>query len=131
MGAIQLELIPSADERDIDRVVELLMYDYPQWKATLMVLNNMEGLTADQASKQAAYSIQISAVETAINAIMDKEARDIINHKYVKAARRKYTVARFRNEGLSESTVDRRIKKGLKSIANTLKDCGMLWPSKK
>lgn len=126
---IQMELIPSANDRDIDRVVELLTFDYPQWKATLKVLNNLEGVTAEQASKQASYSIQISAVETAINAIMDKEARDIINHKYVKATRRKYTVARFRNEGLSESTVDRRIKKGLKSIANTLKDCGMLWPS--
>ncbi|MET3831012.1 DNA-directed RNA polymerase specialized sigma subunit [Paenibacillus sp. DS2363] len=131
MGAVmvQMELIPSADDKDINRVVDLLTVDYHQWRATLKVLDKLEGLTAEQASKQAAYSIQVSAVETAINAILDKEARDIIQHKYVNSTRRKYTVARFRNEGLSESTVDRRIKKGLKSIANTLKDCGMLWPS--
>lgn len=132
MGAVvQLELMPSADERDIDRVVQLLMVDYHQWIASMKVLSKVAVMTPDQQDKYTAYEIQVDVVKTAIDSIMDKEARDIITHQYIKSTRRKHTVALFQGRGLSERTVDRRISKGLLSIANTLKDCGMLWPSEK
>lgn len=132
MGAVvQLELMPSADEKDIDQVVKLLTEDYHQWLASMKVLSRMAVLTPEQQVKYATYEMQVDVVKTAIDAIMDKEAREIITHQYIKSTRRKYTVALFQGRGMSERTVDRRISKGLLSIANTLKDCGMLWPSKK
>ncbi|MEK4113242.1 hypothetical protein MHH92_23530 [Paenibacillus sp. FSL M7-1414] len=131
MGAVmvQMELIPSADERDIAQLVKLLTDDYHQWLASMKVLSKMPVLTPDQQAKYETYQMQVDVVQAAIDVIMDKEARDIIMHQYIKSTRRKYTVALFQGRGLSERTIDRRISKGLLSIANTLKDCGMLWPS--
>ncbi|WP_433750335.1 hypothetical protein [Paenibacillus amylolyticus] len=88
-------------------------------------------LTPDQHATYTAYENQVDVVNAAIDAILDKEARDIITHQYIKSTRRKHTVALFQGRGMGERTVDRRISKGLLSIANTLKDCGMLWPSEK
>ncbi|OMF59423.1 hypothetical protein MKY66_03395 [Paenibacillus sp. FSL R5-0766] len=126
-----MELIPSADDKDINRVVELLTVDYHQWLASMKVLGKVTVLTPDQHAKYTAYKIQVDVVNAAIDAILDKEARDIITHQYIKSTRRKHTVALFQGRGMSERTVDRRINKGLLSISNTLKDCGMLWPSEK
>ena len=126
MGAVeQMELIPSAREKDIEAAVHMLQVEYHQWVATVKVLNRLNELSPDQQRKLSEYEVKIEVVKTTIEAILDNEARDIIKHRYLKSGRRKNTVAQYRSI-MSESTIDRRIEKGLLSVANTLKDCGII-----
>jgi hypothetical protein len=126
MGAVeQMELFPSAKNEDVEAAIKLLEEDYRQWIASVKVLSKIKEPTPEQQEKLDAYQEKIDIVNTTINGILDEEARNIIRHRYIKSERRKNTVAHFRGI-MSESTIDRRIEKGILSIANTLKDCGII-----
>ncbi|MEK5058631.1 hypothetical protein BK126_03040 [Paenibacillus sp. FSL H7-0326] len=124
-AVVQMELIPSAKEEDIQRTIYLLRYELPQWESSVKVLKKIKEYTPEQLAKLESYQNKIELVETAISTILDKEARDIIKHRYLKTDRRKDTISFF-GSIMSESTIDRRIDKGLLSVANTLKDCGII-----
>ncbi|SLJ92740.1 MULTISPECIES: hypothetical protein [unclassified Paenibacillus] len=121
----QLELFPSATDKDAEATIKLLREDYPQWKASKSVFETMRVLTPEQKGKYDAYNEKISVVDMAIRTIKDDEARRIIEHRFIKGGKWKHTVINFRSV-MSERTVDRRITEGIRCVANTLKDCGII-----
>lgn len=121
----QLELFPSADDKDMQAIIKMLSIDYPQWKASRSVLEAKRVLTPEQQQKYDAYNEKINVVDMAIRTIKDDESRRIIEHRFIKGGKWKLTVINYRNT-MSEKTVDRRISAGIKCIATTLKDCGII-----
>ncbi|MFD0959807.1 hypothetical protein [Paenibacillus chungangensis] len=72
--------------------------------------------------------IIMKALERAVHMIPDEEARQAISLRYLKGYTYTETLL-YMNRGEKSSTMDRRIKEGLLSVARTLKAWGMLdWP---
>ncbi|MOA54764.1 hypothetical protein D3C78_1784380 [compost metagenome] len=63
----------------------------------------------------------MGTIDRAVNLIQEDDVKRMIDVRYIKGQPHHVTIARF--EVWHPSTVDRKIKKGIESIANTLK----LW----
>ncbi|MGG1639882.1 hypothetical protein ACIFQM_01030 [Paenibacillus sp. NRS-1782] len=130
MGAIeQMELFPSITEAD-KKAVRKLLGNYPKMSLTVESLGRKESLTAEERQVYQEWSKLITELDMAINLILDDEVKKIIEHRFIKARKYKFTVILFQNHGMSVNTIDRRIDEGVKSIAETLKLCGILGVSR-
>lgn len=65
------------------------------------------------------YKIFTSLIERAFNQIIDPEAKEAIDIRFMQGYTRKETIM-FMRRGVAASTVDRRIEAGIESIANSL-----------
>ncbi|WP_025720233.1 hypothetical protein [Paenibacillus sp. 1-18] len=129
MGAIeQMELYPSITEAD-KKAVRKLLGNYPKMRLTVESLGRKESLTAEERQVYQEWSKLITELDMAINLILDDEVKKIIEHRFIKGRKYKFTVIQFQNRGMSVNTIDRRIDEGVKSIAETLKLCGILGVS--
>ncbi|KAF6618278.1 MULTISPECIES: hypothetical protein [Paenibacillus] len=129
MGAIeQMELYPSITEAD-KKAVRKLLGNYPKMRLTVESLGRKESLTAEERQVYQEWSKLITELDMAINLILDDEVKKIIEHRFIKGRKYKFTVIQFQNHGMSVNTIDRRIDEGVKSIAETLKLCGILGVS--
>ncbi|WP_157091316.1 hypothetical protein [Paenibacillus antarcticus] len=120
----QLELFPKATESDIELAIQFLI-EYPEMMAALKAMDRIGELSPSQKLLYASYKDKVETINIAVSSIIDEEVKDIIQHRYFKVSRRKYTVMRFQGK-MSESTIDRRIEKGLITITNTLKVAGII-----
>jgi hypothetical protein len=62
----------------------------------------------------------VKLIERAVGCILDVEARDAVYYRYIKGCSYKETLL-FMKRGVKSATVDRRLKTGIDSVANTLK----------
>lgn len=118
MGVEQLEWFPEATDTEI-RAVRNLLRRYPNMCRTVYALSQLPQLSDKQAYVQKSYQTKIRNIELAVNLIMDDEVKKIIEFRFIKGYPRKAAINRFNL--ITDRTVDRKIKEGILSIANTLK----------
>ncbi|MDQ6418687.1 hypothetical protein RB620_04470 [Paenibacillus sp. LHD-117] len=118
MIALQLDFFEEATSEEIERAKSLLKR-YRRHKDLLAELERMGNLSDKQ---QAAYNLYLrmnQAIERSVRLIIDVEIRETIKMRFIDGVRRKEVVWHFRS--MDPSTVDRRINKGIISVANSLK----------
>lgn len=121
MGVEQLEWFPEATAAEAQAVRNLLRR-YPVMRRTVSALSQLPNLTEKQNDVQQTYQLKIRNIELAVNLIMDEEVKNMIEYRFIKGHPRKAAVNRFRL--ITDRSVDRKIREGISSIANTLKLMG-------
>lgn len=125
MIALQLDFYEEATAEEIEQARSLLKR-YRRQQDLLGELADLERMGVLSDKQLAAYNFYLranQAVERAVRLIVDHEIRAAIQMRFIAGARRKDVLVHFR--AMDASTVDRRINKGIISIANSLKffDC--------
>lgn len=125
MGAIaeeagQMDLFPRALERD-KQVTKRMLERYCQDKREMEELarRGLEGMTPNQRDHYEERVARICNLESAVRLILDREVREIVQYRYIEGHRNKLTMLRFRP--LDESTIARKLQRGIESVAESLK----------
>lgn len=118
MIAWQMDLYPEATADEIKQTKSLLTR-YRRHKALTSELELIKDLAPKQKKAYNSYLRSIQAIERAVRLIVDDEIKKAIQMRYIDGVRRKDLVTHYRF--LDPSTVDRRINKGIESVANSLK----------
>ncbi|MBO7747371.1 hypothetical protein I8J29_24605 [Paenibacillus sp. MWE-103] len=108
----QLELFPSVTDIEV-RFTKKLLESYKKMR---LLVNGTENTTP----KYLEASRLIGQVEQAVGLILDDEAKRIVEFRFLKGNTHKATVLFFSGM-MSDSTVDRKLNKGIESVAETLK----------
>ncbi|CAJ1315939.1 hypothetical protein [Paenibacillus nuruki] len=116
-----MEWFPEATAAEAQAVRNLLRR-YPVMRRTVSALSQLPNLTEKQNDVQQTYQLKIRNIELAVNLIMDEEVKNMIEYRFIKGHPRKAAVNRFRL--ITDRSVDRKIREGISSIANTLKLMG-------
>lgn len=116
---MQLNFYEPASEEEIKQTKSLLMR-YRRHKAIIVELEQIGELAPKQKKAYNAYLSATLAIERAVRLIIDQDIKRAIQMRFLDGVRRKDVVTHFRF--LDPSTVDRRINKGIESIANTIKE---------
>ncbi|MFB6473005.1 hypothetical protein ACFCW7_09165 [Paenibacillus glucanolyticus] len=125
MGAVvQMEIWPSVTEEDMKAAKELLN-KYPMICRRIEVFSDKEHLSQEQSVTLQMDKRTKSEIEAGFKLILDDEVKRILEHRYIKGKKHKYTIARFHNS-TSPSTINRRIEAGVKTIAECLKLAGVI-----
>lgn len=124
MGAVkQLELFPTANKSDI-QAARSLLNRYTRMHRAAGILNSRTVLTEKEQLVLAEYSQKADAVEMAVKMIMDDDVRRVMEFRFIRGNTRWGTVKRFCD--ITDRSVDRRITRGVESVAETLKLFGVL-----
>lgn len=118
MGVEQLEWFPEATAEEVESVKSLLRR-YPLMRRTVNSLSQITQLTPKQEAVRQAYLEKIEVIELSVNLIMDDEVKRIIEFRFIKGNPRRSAIIRFNM--ITDRTIDRKLKEGILSIANTLK----------
>jgi len=118
VGILQLEFYEQASPEEMAQAKSLLAR-YKRHIALIAELEKIENLAPKQDKAYNAYKSATTEVERAVRLIIDDEIREMIDLRFIKGARRKDVLARYRF--IDPSTVDRRINRGIESVANSLK----------
>lgn len=119
MGAMQLNFFEEASQAEIE-YTKLLLVRYRRYKSLIIELEKIEVLADKQKKAYNAYLQVTNSIERAVRLIIDPDIKEAIQMRYIDGARRKDVVIHYRF--VDPSTVDRRINKGIESIANTIKE---------
>ncbi|PAF31876.1 hypothetical protein CHI14_09495 [Paenibacillus sp. 7516] len=122
MGAAvyQMEFYESVTETE-KLMVRSMLRRYPKMKLTVDMLSEKERNERQQAL-YIDWKSKVELIEMAVNLIMDKEVRELIEYRFIKGHPRKAAVVKFRL--VTDRSVDRWIDEGVESIASTLKLMG-------
>ncbi|MBB6689927.1 hypothetical protein H7B90_00785 [Cohnella xylanilytica] len=118
MGILQLEFYDMATPEEIKQAKSLLSR-YRRHKDLISELEKIENLAPKQRKAYNAYVIANQAIERSVRLIMDPDIKKAVQMRYIEGVRRKDVVTHYRF--LDPSTVDRRINRGIESVANSLK----------
>lgn len=120
----QIELFPKATKSEL-KIAKAALSRYRRMKSVVddFEAKGIDSLAPKQIGYYDAYKASINAIDRAFKLIEDDDIKRMIDVRYIKGQPHHVTVARF--EIWHRSTVDRKIKKGIESIANTIK----LWES--
>ncbi|WP_438445892.1 hypothetical protein [Gorillibacterium sp. sgz5001074] len=118
----QEELFPRATAAEIEAAKSILR----KYKRMRGVIDSYSEREAELSSKELdayqKFKHLVERIEQAVALIQDQDSKRMIERRFINGVRWKDTVLYFRS-CYSESTVDRRINKGIESVAETLK----LW----
>lgn len=119
MIALQLEFFDEeATPEEIEQAKSLLKR-YRRHKDILVELERMGNLSEKQKTAYNLYLRLNQAIERSVRLIIDPDIRKAIGMRFIDGVRRKEVVFHFRS--MDASTVDRKINKGIASVANSLK----------
>jgi len=125
MGAVvQMEIWPRVTEEDIKAAKKLLQM-YPLICRRIEVYSEKENLSPMEKSALLDDIRKKSEIEAGFKLILDDQVKRILEHRYIKGNRHKYTRMRFES-AYSISTINRRIEAGVKTIAECLKLAGII-----
>lgn len=119
MLAMQLNFFDPATDEEIKQTKSLLMR-YRRHKSLIIELERVGELAPKQKIAYNAYLNATVAVERAVRLIIDQDIKQAIQMRFIDGVRRKDVVIHYRF--VDPSTVDRRINKGIESVANTIKE---------
>lgn len=151
---IQLELFPSAGEEDIKKALHMLkqyielrlqVEDFKKYeeeiKQTIYEGEIARRLEDDELyankpanavilamnQKRAAEECEVikKAIDRAVGLISEEEARIAVYYRYIKGFSYKETLLTM-SRGVKSTTMDRKLKFGITSVANTLKLWGII-----
>nr|WP_145402972.1 hypothetical protein [Paenibacillus xylanexedens] len=124
MGAIrQMELFPRADKTDFESTRSMLKR-YVRMRQTADALSLRPLLTGKEQQVRVEYQQKADAVEMAVNLIQDDGVKKVMEYRFLRGYPRWGTVNRF--QSITDRSVDRRIVRGIESVAETLKLLGAL-----
>ncbi len=123
MGVEQMQWLPEATEEEF-RSAKSLLRRYKYMNRALIGLRQMDILTTKQQCKLQEYADKTANIELAISLILDPEVRSITEYVFLQGNNRQTAIHKLRWH--TERTVDRRIRRGVISVANTLKDWGII-----
>lgn len=118
MGTLQLEFYEEATIEEVKQAKSLLTR-YRRHKDLIAELEKIENLAPKQNRAYNAYLRANQAIERSVRLIVDSEIKRAIQMRYIEGIRRKDVVIHYRF--LDPSTVDRRVNRGIESVANSLK----------
>ncbi len=121
---VQGELYPSVNNTD-KQITRGLLSDYTKKKQSVAALANKQTLTVQQKQIYQRDKELVENITLAFELIQDEEVKRIIEHRFFKSRRHKNTSIHFRNI-MGERTIERRIDKGIESIADSLKLWGII-----
>lgn len=151
--SLQLELFPKADPGDFDKTLEWLK-DYREWELSVRDFEELMGdfqstaieksasrlsseeyysnktanaviLTEQQHLVYQEYKRRLFNLDRARRLILDADAQLAVYYRYIKGYSYKESFLFF-SKKMSERTFDRHLAKGIESMANTLKQEGVL-----
>lgn len=155
MGALQIELFPSANQYDIKRTKFLLekysemlniIEDYKNHQKDLEQVA-VDGEVARRIDSEEYYANktanavvlrqkqkwvyekykEVTAhIRRAWGLILDQEAKEVIRYRYLEGHKFTETVIKFERQGMPAATVKRRLNEGIEAIAGSLKLWGAL-----
>ncbi|WP_346140169.1 hypothetical protein, partial [Streptomyces virens] len=117
-AVMQMELFPSANEDEI-KYARLLLYRYARMRNAVNVLNSRATLTVKEKKVLEEYQRKTEGVELAISMIIEDDVRKVMEFRFIRGNTRWGTVKRF--SSITDRSIDRRVVKGVKSVAETLK----------
>lgn len=120
MNIEQIEIFTSATEQEKE-AVRVLLERYPRMRTGYLALERRMDRTERQERIYQVCRRLVEDIDAAIELIPDDEVRRVIQERYFHSRKYKTTILRFGNMGTR--TVDRRIGKGVETIAECLK----LW----
>ncbi|MNL06605.1 hypothetical protein D3C87_1272450 [compost metagenome] len=121
----QGELFPSVTAAD-KLFTRRLLENYMKNKQMVEAFAHKTTLTEQMQRVYMEAKDEIENIELAVNLIQDPEIKRIIEHRFFKLRRYSKTIIFFMGNGMSESTIDRCIDRGVLSIADSLKLWGYL-----
>lgn len=125
----QMEFYESItkDERN---EVKLLLKRYPKLSRIVTELRSRPELTPKQQERLNDWGLLVDEIDVAFGLIIDDEVQLIFEHRYMKGLKYSSTIDRFWDKHRrSEKTIDRRIGRGVDTIAEHLKLCGIVGKS--
>lgn len=114
----QVSLFPTANSSDM-QAARSLLNRYARMLRAADILASRKGLTEKEKQVLDEYRQKADAVEMAVKMIMDEDVRRVMEFRFIRGNTRWGTVKRF--ESITDRSVDRRIVRGIKSVAETLK----------
>lgn len=125
MGAVvQMEIWPSVTEEDV-KAAKRLLDTYPLMCRRIEVYSQKETLSPGERIKLMDDKRKKSEIESGFKLILDDEVKRILEHRYIKGQRHKYTKMKFESI-FSVSTINRRIDEGVRILAECLKLAGVI-----
>lgn len=119
MDSMQLQLWEQATPDDI-REAKQLLCRYRRLQTMHDSLRTKPELSEKQRDFLSYCLKCLQDIDQAVNLILDDEIRRIIEFRFLKGMQHKVTILHY-NGMMHPSTVDRKIAKGIESVANTLK----------
>ncbi|ASS66389.1 MULTISPECIES: hypothetical protein [unclassified Paenibacillus] len=119
MEDMQMQLWERASPDEI-REAKQLLSRYRRMIAIRKAFGEMEELSDKQQRYDAFCRKCLQEVEQAVNLILDDEVRRILEMRYIRGNPHKITILHF-SGSMATSTVNRKLAKGIESIANSLK----------
>lgn len=120
---MQMELFPTATKSDIQAARSLLIR-YGRMRKVAEVLVRRTTLTDKETQVLTEYQQKADAVEMAVKLVMDDDVRRVVEFRFIRGNTRWGTISRFHE--ITERSVDRRIGRGVESVAETLKLIGII-----
>ncbi|MCF2717858.1 hypothetical protein LWE69_11775 [Paenibacillus sp. UKAQ_18] len=123
MEAMQMELFPTANRSDM-QLARSLLNRYTRMRKTVDSLSARNAIGEKERLVMEEYRRKIEAVEMAVSLIMDDNVRRVMEFRFIRGNTRWGTVSRF--SSITDRSVDRRIVRGVESVAETLKLIGLI-----
>lgn len=113
------DLFPVATVSDIKRAKSYLV-QYKEKKRIVTLFEQKPPETDDMKKIQEAAVRFTLLLERAVDQILHKDVRAVIEYRFIKGNTRAATILRFSGWNCCDKTIDRKIYEGTVSVANTL-----------
>ncbi len=118
----QINLFPEASKQDIIEAKNKLR----KYKKTKRLRDELEAseepLTENEILALKESKRVMSEIERAVNIIIDPDVREVVTYRFIEGHSHKLTVLNFQSK-MDDRTVDRKLIKGIESVAETLLLC--------
>lgn len=117
----QIELFPRASAAEIEKAKELLdEYEQSIRLRSVLEEESIEELSETERASYRKVVAKIKRIERAVKLILDEEVRGIIEFRYINGNTYTTTVHHY-TKMMDDRTVDRKLNKGIESVAESLK----------
>ncbi|WP_025681137.1 hypothetical protein [Paenibacillus massiliensis] len=120
---MQMELFPTANKSDM-QAARSLLNRYTRMRKAADILASRPVLTEKEEEALGEYQKKADSIEMAVKMIIDDDVRRVMEFRFIRGNTRWGTVSRFNT--ISDRSVDRRIVRGVESVAETLKVIGII-----
>ncbi|WJH28434.1 hypothetical protein N6H13_25925 [Paenibacillus sp. CC-CFT742] len=118
-----MELFPNASDEDVE-FAKSLLHRYTRMKSTSQQLEKKEQLTDKEKQVMSEYQHKTGCIEMAVSLIVDDNVRRVMEFRFIRGNPRWGTIKRF--SSVTDRSIDRRIVRGIESVAETLKLIGVI-----
>lgn len=118
-----MELFPNASDEDV-RFAKSLLHRYIRMRSTSQELKKKEQLSEKESQVLTEYQHKTECIEMAVSLIVDDNVRRVMEFRFIRGNPRWGTIKRF--SSVTDRSIDRRIVRGIESVAETLKLIGAI-----